>query len=69
MTGILKENPIMEEFELIALSGYVFLNVNNLIENFEDYFIGPTLKKLTLKESFKFTEKTRFLEEVTSNLE
>jgi len=45
------------------------LNVNNLIENFEDYFIGPSLKKLTLKDSFKFTEKTRFLEEGTFNLE
>lgn len=69
MSGILKDNPFLEEFELVSTNGYTFLNVNNFIENFEDYYIGKNLKKLTLRESFKFNEKSKFLEEGTENLE
>lgn len=69
MSGILKDNPNLEEFELISLDSYTFLNVNNFIENFEDYYIGKNMRKLTLKEAFKFHEKTKFLEEGTENLE
>ncbi|CDW75705.1 UNKNOWN [Stylonychia lemnae] len=69
MTGVLKDNPYLQEFELVSLNGYTFLNVNNLIENFEDYFVGPNLRKLILRESFRFTDKTRFLEEGTNNIE
>ena len=50
------------------MNSYNLLNVNNFIENFEDYFIGPSLRKLTLRESFKFTDQTKFLEEGTKNL-
>ena len=51
------------------MNGYTFLNVNIFIENFEDYFIGKNLRKLTLRESFKFTDKTRFLDEATGSIE
>lgn len=68
MGGVLKDNPFLEEFELVALDGYTFLNINNFIENFEEWFIGKSLKKLTLREAFKFTEKTKFLEEGTKNV-
>lgn len=69
MTGVLKDNPYLESFELVLLNSYNFLNVNNFIENFEDYNIGMNLRKLTLRDSFKFGEKTRFLDEGTKNLE
>ena len=69
MGGVLKENPYLESFELVLMNSYSFLNINNFIENFEDYYIGLKLKKLTLRESFKFTDKTKFLEEGTKNLQ
>lgn len=69
MSGVMKGNPYLESFELVLLNGYNFLNVNNFIEGFEDYTIGNRLRKLTLRESFKFCDKTRFLEEGTRNLE
>ena len=40
MSGILKENPYLESFELVLMNSYNFLNVNNFIESFEDYSIG-----------------------------
>ena len=69
MGGILKNNPYIETFELVLTNGYNFLNVNNFIEGFEDYTVGPKLRKLTLRESFKFNEKTKFFEEGTKNVE
>ena len=69
MSGILKENPFIESFELVLTNSYNFLNVNNFIENFEEYQIGPNMRKLTLRDSFKFTEKTRFLDEGTKGIE
>jgi hypothetical protein len=45
------------------------LNVNNFIENFEDFRIGKNLKKLSMLDSFKYTEETKFLDEGTSNIE
>lgn len=61
MSGILNENPYIEEFSLWARDGYVFLNVNNFIDKFEDYNIGQSLKTLELIDSFRFTELTKFL--------
>lgn len=46
MSGVLHENPYLEEFELIATSAFCFLNVNNYIENFEDFTLGEKLKVL-----------------------
>lgn len=69
LSGVLKDNPSLQEFELVATNSYIFLNVNNFVENFEDYYIGPALKKLTLRDAFRFTDKTRFLEEGSANLE
>ncbi len=69
MGGVLKENPYLQSFEIVLLNGYNFLNVNNFIENFEDYYIGSRMRKLKLRDSFRFNEKTRFLDEGTKNLE
>lgn len=40
MSGVLHENPYLQEFELISTSVYSFLNVNNYLENFEDFVVG-----------------------------
>jgi hypothetical protein len=40
MSGILHENPFMRSFELISTSSFSFLNVNNYLENFEDFVVG-----------------------------
>lgn len=69
MGGIFKDNPYLKVFEVVLLNSYNFLNVNNFIESFEDYSIGHKMKKLTLRDSFLFSEKTRFLDEGTRNLE
>jgi hypothetical protein len=41
LSGVLHENPFIEEFGLEATTAYSYLNVNNYIENFEDFTIGP----------------------------
>jgi hypothetical protein len=69
LSGVLHQNPYLEEFELVSTSAYTFLNVNNYIENFEDVVLGRRLRKLTLRDSLKYTERTRFVEEGTSTLE
>lgn len=69
MGGILRDNPFLEAFEVVLMNSYSFLNVNNFVENFEDYFVGPRLRKLTLRDSFRFNEKTRFLDDGTKNIE
>ena len=68
MSGILHENPYLEEFEMIASSPYSFLNVNSYLENFEDFTIGESLTKLTLRDSMIYTERTKFLEGGTGNI-
>ena len=40
MSGILHENPFLEEFGLHAKSAFSYLNVNNYLENFEDFTLG-----------------------------
>jgi len=69
MSGVLHENPYLEEFELIATSAFCFLNVNNYIENFEDFTLGEKLRVLQIKDSMIYTERTKFLEEGTGNLQ
>lgn len=68
MSGILHENPYLEEFEMVATSNYSFLNVNNYLENFEDFSLGERLTKLTLRDSMIYTDRTKFLENGTSNI-
>jgi len=69
LSGVLHQNPYLEEFELISTSAYSLINVNMYIENFEDVVLGRSLRKLTLRDSLKYTERTRFAEEGTSALE
>ena len=69
MSGVLHDNPYLEEFHLIATSPFCFLNVNNYIENFEDFILGESLRKLTIRDSMIYTERTKFLEEGTKNLQ
>lgn len=69
LSGVLHNNPILEQFELISTSAYIYLNVNNFLENFEDFQVGPALKKLTLRDSMKYTDRTKFLDEGTHNVE
>jgi hypothetical protein len=65
LSGVLHQNPYLEAFELISTSAYSFINVNNYLENFEDVVLGRSLKKLTLRDSLRYTERTRFAEEGT----
>ena len=37
MSGVLHQNPYLEAFELESTSAYAFINVNNFLENFEDF--------------------------------
>jgi hypothetical protein len=53
----------------VSTSAYSFINVNNYLENFEDVVLGSNLKKLTLRDSLRYTERTRFAEEGTVSLE
>ena len=53
----------------MSTSAYSFINVNNYLENFEDVVLGSNLKKLTLRYSLRYTERTRFAEEGTVSLE
>jgi len=68
MSGILHENPYLSGFELISTSAFSFLNVNNYLENFEDFVIGNQLLTLSLRDSMIYTEKTKFLDDGTNNL-
>jgi len=43
-------------------------DVGNFIEEFEDFTIGDSMKTLIMRDSFKYTNKTRFLEEGTNAL-
>ena len=69
MAGVLDNNPVLESFELETVSAYTFLNVNNFLENFEDFKLGPRMRKLILRDALRYTERTNFLSESTSNLE
>lgn len=53
----------------MSTSAYSFINVNNYLENFEDVVLRSNLKKLTLRDSLRYTERTRFAEEGTVSLE
>jgi len=69
MSGVLHDNPYLEEFEVVATSAFCFLNVNNYIENFEDFILGEQLRVLAIKDSMIYTDRTKFLEEGTKNLQ
>ena len=69
MSGILHENPFIQEFEMTSLSSVAYLNVNYYLENFEDCVVGPNLKKLVLREALIYTDKTKFVEEGTNCIE
>ena len=43
LSGILHENPYLEEFGMESTSAFSYLNVNNYLENFEDFTVGPQL--------------------------
>ena len=68
MSGVVHQNPYLEAFELESVSAYAFINVNNFLENFEDFQLGHNLRKLILRDSMKYTDRTRFLEEGTGYL-
>ena len=58
----------MEEFSIKSLSTKTFLDVNNFVENFEDFNVGPNLRKLEMHDSFKYSDQTKFLENGTQNV-
>lgn len=69
MSVVLDRNPTLESFELVTVSAYTFLNVNNYLEHFEDVQVGPALRKLILRDAMKYTDKSNFLSQNTSRLE
>jgi hypothetical protein len=69
LSGVLNENPHLEQFELIATNAAMFVNVNKFVENFEDFTLGPRMRKLTLRDSLQYTERSKFLEGGTGFLE
>ena len=68
MAGVLDNNPTLQSFELVTVSAYTFLNVNNYLENFEDINVGPSLKKLVLRDALKYSERSNFLSLGTLNI-
>jgi len=68
LRGVMHENKGLREFALISSTSYSLLNVNNFVENTETYKVGPTLRKLTLRDGFKYSERTKFMEHGTINL-
>ena len=68
LSGVLHKNPYLEEFEMVATNSEVFVNVNCYMENFEDFEIGEKLQKLTLIDSMLYNDRSKFLEQGTSNL-
>lgn len=69
MSGLLDKNPTLESFELVTVSAYTFLNVNNYLENFEDIELGPNMQKLVLRDAMKYGERSNFLSKGTQNLQ
>ena len=69
MRGIFHDNPFLYELSLVSKSHINLINVNKFVESTETYKLSPLLKNFELRDGIKYSERTKFLENGTLNLE